>query len=673
MASLRDKVNTTLVRRGGQLVEEATPTSQLAGQAGLVAPPTGPVGVAALGGTPKQQDMAGSGSQKRSALRQSLDTSNTLQEAEADKRYRSAMTAEEQAGAQKQKRLSEVFGSTQEKVQSLVDAEVAKLSAAPKPTMTTAGTFTATDTGQQANVDAAFGAMIEDFAAGVPADNAAMTARIRDIASLTGLTPEQITQQAADAARSQATANTGAAAAQQLTDTITVGSLLSQVDPATGQNALGTTAEELSQLLGLSPSEISTMSLDQINKAVSSVATQGQAPNVAETEAAAQSGLLGAAERAAMRERSRELSTSGVAASEAQLLDLGRSLESADTVQFGGRQWTVEELLSDDSVSQLVSDYLTAPPGSEVRKRLEADPSAAGLLGFVNQYRDALTEAATGVGAAATEYSNVQKANQELANVAGVQLPEATMKALYGEQWGTAQGSRLEAKGIVKAVQELGPEKQAALQEFIGTATADPTIASDIANLDVNQLSMLLTPDSSGKSPWQGIQETRRIRNDLESSKGNIDALLALYFGEPMTMSGLRTAISDDIKAQKMGKPHSPALQALGINAAGLETKGTGPEFANTLYETLSKSLSANDQPSEVLDGSGWKPEVLPKLTAGEVAAYNKRQANLKEYEKQVQALQSYLNSPNGPKDPAERARKLEQEKATLRSRLGIT
>lgn len=599
-------------------MEQATPTSQLAGQAGLTAPPTTPAGVGALGGTAQQQAMAGSVAQKTSALRQSLDSQTTLGEAEADKRYRSAASAEEQKKLDQQKRLGEVFGGTQQKVQDLIGAEMNK-QAGPSVRLETAGAVTTTDPAKQAEVDATFSQIVS----GVDTQ-----ANIVKLMGLTGQTQEQIAAAAQDAAAKQLQSGAGKAAAGAVADS-------SKVNVSALLPNLGTTREELATLLGLDPTAIDTMSLADLDEAVKATATQGAALSVAETGAASQNANLGAAERASLREASIEQSTTGQAASEAQLLDLGHALESAEVVRFGGKEYTVEQLLSDDNISKLVSDYLTNPD-SETSKQLAADPNAAGLLGFVNKYKQALTDAATSVGKATAESSRIQSENKALAQVGDLSIPDSVMKALYGDKWGTPQAAQLAPTGIAQALKNMATKDLAAIKpqltEMFAAAQADPSLAADIKNLSASGIKGLFTPrGTAGKTPWQDLQDTKVRKQEVEAAKGNIDALLGLYFGVP----------ADQAKATferaRNSKPLPAALEAIGVKAGGAWPGGWAGG-ADTIYNMVTKSLSARDTPSEIANSKnpftgkspgnsvGWTPRTVP--TAEQQAAIDKKAAD---------------------------------------------
>lgn len=632
MASLRDKVNTTLIRRNGQLVEESsigappTPTSQLAGQAGLGAPPTTPAGVGALGGTPKQQDMAGSGTQKQNALRQSLDTSNTLQEAEADKRYRSSLTSEEEAKVGKEKRLGEVFGTTQQKVQDLIGAELERqTNSINAPRFQTAGVLTAatgdinpTNTGYKQLFDAAPDKQVlvnTEFAKLMDNPTGPMSPiYIEKLMAFTGLDEDRIKAAAQEAATTQGSAQKigQLAATSTNADKVNVTGLLPQ---------LGTTREELAELLGIEPTVIDTMDIASLDEAVKGVQAQGV--DVAEVERAAQDTSLGAAERAAMREASREQSTTGFAAEEAQLEDLGHSLESAETIDFGGQKYTVQQLLSDDTISKVLSDYLTNPD-SEQSKRLAADPAAKGLLAFANRYRTVLSNAVSDVVKAIQGHKDIVSYNQKLAEVApGITIPNNVMKILY-PAWGTSNVGKYESKGIVKALKGMSPEDvqkySAQLGEMFAMASTDKKAASAIGQFDSAKLLKFITPDGHGGTPMSRMGNNVKAKEDLESKKGNVDALVDLYFGAGSS-ANIQQLVQGNEASRLLGLGVGGDLLLLDSNKDGKIDSNA----ADALYKTISKGLTSADSIGEVLTGAtGFGQHSNPAGLDAEIqSAYN--------------------------------------------------
>lgn len=605
MASLRDTIQqnlqlgqpapTQLVKQSGQLFRTPataapgtgtappTPTSQLAGQAGLTAPPTTPAGVGMLGGTPQQQAMAGAPNQKASAIRQATDSQNTIQQAVADKRYQASMTSEEQQKAQKGQDLAKTLGGTQQKVQDLVQTEVDRLKGiSATPTVNTAGVLQAANPANQAKLDQA----AADFAAGKDTQNNLLTMTQLGPAGSTGTT----IQAAMDAAAATQAASTGAAGAAAAgvvgNPTETVGKLLP---------SLGTTSHDLGQLLGLDPTQVEGMTLDQLSKAVDAVAASGASAGA--TQAASVNPLAGQAERAAAIESGKNLATSGVASADAQLQDLGKQLQSADTVTVGGQQYTTSELLSNSNISKMVSDYLTLDPNSQQAKQFASDPTTSALAQFANKYRGALTTAAQQMDAAAKTFGETQTANKGISTFAGGQgvIPDSIMALAQGSDWNTASATKMQPKGVVASIQSMPPDWQtqnAPAVSSLLTAAKDPDAQSQLAKLTPDQLKAMFTVDQYGKTPADTLKDTWNKQAELTGmdphTAAGLDSIVAQYFGGPID-----TQLADDQKAKQLGLNQNGYLAAVDKNRDGKIDATEADAMRKTLLDKTTTSVDS--------------------------------------------------------------------------------
>jgi len=617
MASLLDTVSKRLVRKDGKLVEEATPVSQLAGQQGLTAPPLTPQGVLSLGGNANQAKMAGTPNQKQSALRQSTDQVNTIQEAEADKRYRASLSAAEQQKKQQAEGLTQVLGESKSKAQDLINKQIQALvppspAATTAPQLATAGLVIAADPTKQASVDSAFQAVTSLIASGADPKGIQVQQALLDLASVAGMTADDVDQLAAKAQESvgkQVLEQAGTAVASQLADA-------SQVGVAALLPEVGSSVSELAQLLGIPEDQVASMSISDLDAAVEAVTRQGEELSAAETQAASQSALLGAAERAAMRERGRELSTSGSAAIDEQLNDLSRSMENADTVSLGGQSYTIEQLLDDDTISKVITDYLTNPD-SESSKALAADPNAAGLLGFVNKYRDVLQSAATSMATAATEQQAISKENAELGTFGDIELPDELMTAIYGDSWGKPSASRLGQKGVVQAIGGLPKKIQSEVASVISSAVTRGVLdPADIAELNNKELSKLFL-DKKGNLLPEGSRLIDSLLNPpismgdvdraYKAGKGGIDSLIDMYFkdlpgggGRAGLESLVTGAAANRAAGYKTDKQTSRLLDIVDKDKDGRLDKG----YEKSLYESIKSQVISADSISEILSGA---------------------------------------------------------------------
>lgn len=587
------KLQSTILRNAqGQLVEQKPATiNQLASQYNLQAPPTTPVGGSLIGASPDSQKMLGTPAQKQSALRQSTDAVTTLQESQLDKRYRTQKTAEEQATADKQKSLQEKLSGSAGRVQDLVGAEVAKLT----PTSATTQLQTAVPTGtdvQAAEVNKAnlINQVNGLIASGKSATDLEVQAKLNELAAVTGQEPTQLSDMVKQGALAQFRDETGNLVARSLQDTIGVQQLLP---------SLGMTAAELSGLLAIPEETVNKMSLSELSRAIDMVGSQTQA-----TATQAASPALGAAERTLMREQGREQATTGVASSDAATLRLGDEMASANRIKFGGRDWTVEELLADNNISQLVSDYILHP-GSPESQQLASDPQAQPLLAFVERNKEALIQAASHFSEAAQENAEIQTFNKNIGTIgtSGTLSPEVMSK--LGLPAGR-QTSRIAEPAIITTLKSLPTDAQRTAISGINDFESKYPNQVGWASLSPQDLTKAVTPDNTGKTPLNYLASNLELKKLAESSN-NIDELVGMLYGGTADKNLLNEQLSNVALNRKMGnKVQGPAAD---VNNDGRIDENDIPDIRSMIMSNYDNS----DNLSEILAGN--KPKTAPGFT----------------------------------------------------------
>jgi hypothetical protein len=546
MATLRERLEKNMRRdASGQLVGGTQSLAQMSNQMGLAAPPTTPGGAQAIGANPDQAKMAGTPSQKTAALRQSADQVTTLQERAAQTQQVAPVAESLRSRVESAQK---TLGDTQSKVQTLIQNQVAKVNTQPPAPTLQPGTIAAGTGKSQADVDAAFSAAASLLSQGKPVTDPAVQAEITKLFELTNMDATELTERVMQSANPTGQ-QIGQAADAAIGSTITMDQLYGE---------LGTTPEELSQLLGVPIAELNTYTPDQLAMAVQNLSDASE-----QALATTQSTLVGAAERQAARGQVEELSRSGQLGLEEELNELGTALESADVIQFGGKSWTVAELLADGNISNLISNYLLNPESDE-SKKLAQDPAAKPLIDFANRYKQTLTEAAKSIGGAISESERQLGENTKLQTVANVQLPNELMTALYGEGWNKRGGAALTPRGIVAGLQSLAPD----LQSRAATAVAEtvrkyPNVTSQLANLSPEQVQALF---SGNQDKWNSYVKSLDYQNRL-TGVDTIDDL-AQFFG--VGTEDLEAQLRQANELEKMGVPGgSTTLQFLDRNKDG--------------------------------------------------------------------------------------------------------
>lgn len=423
---MKQKREGTLVRGGaggGQLTEESQQGVQsLAGQVGLQAPPITPAGTAAIGGNPDQQKMAGTPAQKTAALNLSQQNPTSLQDTLRRGQVRNQATSEEAASMQKSQDMKNL-GSVGERVSDFIDSQRQQLAAQQAPV---AVGVSSTATG---NASAPISADASNLLNQLRSDPTNQQLQLQVNQALgydvnTQLSPDQINNLYQSSQQS-----ISAGGANVVADKLAVSDLISNPK-------FGYSADQLSQLLGVPADQIGKMSVADLRDAINQE-SQKEFTSTQQLDQKAQSGQLGIAERGLARQAGQEASRVGTRSSEADVAHLDQQIANADQVQFGGKSYNVDDLLKDDTISGVITDYMNAAPGSDTRAQLEK--SEPQLVGFIQKNEALLDDASKQLSAGAQTFQDTQQFNKQLAQ----SLPPELAKVLTPEA-GSLQAGKID-------------------------------------------------------------------------------------------------------------------------------------------------------------------------------------------------------------------------------------
>lgn len=586
MASLADTItnNMKLVRQAdGTLAYVPTPTNELSDQAGLSSSPTTPIGMSMIGGTTaKQQDMAGSTNQLRSAQTQALEPANQLSTAIRQRTNTRPATSSEEA-YRKQSEALQGLSTVPGRVQSLIQSKLSNLSM---------------DNQLQVSPDADIQAMAVpgtkvDYS-GLKASLTKLQANPQDMVALsqvntslgrnptTILTPEEISRLYKSSVDTIASGVGG-----NLPRDITVGDLVSVP-------GFSYTTKQLSEILGIPEAEVGAMNMEALQDVISE---QIKRPYAA-TQTQASSPLLGQAERGAYKQVGQELSTTGVTATEAAMNRLQQSVQQGNLVEFNGKTYTVQELLGDHGVTEAVTNYLQAPEGSETR--LELEKSEPELVNFIKSHYDALEGLRSTLGESASQLKSIQDTEATQAQVGNVRLSDDIMKAV-DVNWGKIVPVATSSK-LVETLRGMGNTKgQVAATTLNSIAQAHPDLVSELPSLSADQIKSLANPVV--------LTELDRNRDTINKltrveSTGNIDEALQLITGNSTINASAIQALLDEDKARKaIGLPTSGISKYVDIDGDG------HVDPAESIIQQVKASTRANSL-SDVTSGidNTWKP-----------------------------------------------------------------
>jgi hypothetical protein len=586
-----------LTRGPGGVLQKKKPTlQQAAQQAGVQAPPTTPLGAEMIGASPDAAKMAG--------------TPQSLQTALRTKQFNRAATAEEQEAMTKSPELQKL-GGLGDRVQQMVDTQAAKF-APPKPTTAAGGTTTTTQPAVSdvtAGVAKTYGTTdLAPITADLeivrnnPNSQAAMDAMVRinkhlgrDINTVMDPTEfnklYQSSQEAISGAVKEAVIDPTTI---KLTDFLGKDKL--DYDTATLAGLLNVTEQELS---GYSVQQLQDKLKEEVDKEYS---------RTKELEQMATSPLgAGQAERQLAREAARELSTTGVRASESQMQNLLAEVSKADQVQFLGKSGTVSELLSDDNVSAVIKEIVESPADSDIRKQMASDPASKPLYDFITRNENALKVAASKIQTGATSFKTLQEENKKTIEALGI---SADLAGKLAPDTAGLRSTKIDTKAIpiFDYLTSVPPENKQIVSDQLDAAVSSNLVSSDeLKGLTKDELTALGIGKVDGN--WDKLLKTRTNRKNFENA-GSPEEQLKHLSGTGVTIPQATRAMADADTLKKLGLPITVDFSAYDVNGDGK------PDWdkLDQVYNKFNPPQSLKDAAKSV-NSTVTKPLTIPSMS----------------------------------------------------------
>lgn len=552
MASLSQTLrNNKLLTRGpgGALTEETLEeTQQLAQKAGLGSPPTTAAGIGMIGGNADQQKMAGTPAQKQAALSLSQSPQNDLQSSLRRQQVRNVASQSEQAQMEKSQDMQNL-GSLGSRVSQFIDTQRQKLAAQQQPLEVQAAGQVASRTGVNLQGDAL--ASTKQLLQQLRQDptNQQLMLQVNQALGYdisTQLNPAQVDQLYESAVDSISRGGAGT-----VDDKLTVADLASL--PGFEYDTT-----QLSELLGVPAAEIEQMNVGQLRAQIDATIDR-EFQETQALEQKAQSGQLGQAERALARQAAQESSRTGLRASEADMSALEQQIANADQVSFGGRKLNVDELLQDETISNVIADYMNAGPDSPTRQQI--DRTEPELAEFIRRNEAVLADASQQLQTGAQTFRETQTYNTELASkpFGGTKIDDRLAQALI-PGYGTLQAERVDTNAVplLQYTSQVGPDAGRTIADQLNSAVMqDPALVGQVQELDTTDLERLGIEKKD--SPWATLQQNKQIRSELQNST-DADHVASRLFGTSAgNLQNLATT--------------SRTMSALGMGNGGINSK----------------------------------------------------------------------------------------------------
>lgn len=555
-----------ILQRKQQVGAEAKqPTvNQLATATG-VASPTSAVGAGLIPGTTSDQaKMMGTPAQRQAKVA-SLGGETQLEQA-AKLRAPAEATAEDEAKKRKAAALSQGLGTFGDKATELVEATLRNITgqqvqAAPTPQPkegeapaepaalnlkldTAAGRF-AGKTGDQLAKISQLVNNIATMPAG--ADRNAATLQLNAELGLTGETALKSEEVSSLIAKLPETVAGAAATAV----TKTVGDKVTLED----LTQVGTNLDELSSLLGIPPEQVSQLTFGELQNQLATIGQQTFGETQA-VQAGMASGLLSPTERAALRDVLATMEETGVAGAELQVADIGKDIAAGTTITVGGQQYSIEELLAADEMTDIVKQVLADPKG-KLAQQLKVD--SPDLFNWIAKSEAGLKTLLTAAETGVKEFKTIQEKNLAVVKpLLAYKDYFSKMKDKDGKPLFDLTALRT---GEIK-IEDLPPSMQAVLntpaekQQVVLTALTQLP-ADAVAQLDAAEIANLGLDNPNGL--WSKYVAESASRKRIASIPNEQPQIIFDTLGWG-SVDDANKVLADAILVEAMGGPKHPLL-----------------------------------------------------------------------------------------------------------------
>lgn len=575
----------TTLKQGGSLFQTSEEEkAKLQGQPNPNTPALTPQGNAAAGGSPDSAKMQGTPAQKTAALR------TPATPPQQDYARATRMTpqtpqgpdAAAKAAAEKADRLKQM-SSIDVQVQGMIEARMQQMQQQQ---------FSQATLNEQAlgkvkeEQQPAVRAALEAFR--TAPDEATRQTALQQLQNATGnaaLTPEQVSgyfQTGAEAFRESAAA--------VLPENVKLGQLpefAEQYD-----------VNQIAADLGVTPEAVADMTLEQLQQAVQD--TEAQNFNKMQ-EVDAKLLTASGAERQALLAEKRRLTAMGVTGVEASIDRLQQSITAASSVRVAGEEKALQDILSDDALSDLI---VNAAGDDKTLAAMKLRPETQGLAEWIELNKQNLADIGKLYRTTTREYMGVQEEAQKA--IEGLGVSEDVFKAVMGdkpanftaEQWATYQAD-MQANPVFQAASEdewlksnLTPENAALLKDMdkedIKTLSAASQIAAE--NADIAQLlgiegGSLLTDAQTADD----VDRALKVKNAL----GDQNMLMS----NPLFQKEWKAGNIDEAVAAQLAADPDIWVEIEAANTAREKWEKAAPDTADEVL-----SLLSGDGPKLTLD-----------------------------------------------------------------------
>jgi hypothetical protein len=509
---------------GGVLRQKKT-LQQATQQSGLAAAPITPMAAEMTGADAQAAKMAGTPQQVGAALKQASEPV-TLETALRRKQYTREATAAEASGIQKSADMQKL-GGLGDRVTNMVKAEYQK------------------PVGAEVDLSNDLDIIKKD-----PKSQEAMDAMLRIAQS--GQSLDKVAELVPEAA---AAIGDIAKKAIRNPDEVKANEFLPDLgyDPAS-----------LANLLGVTPEEVQGYSLTDLQNKINQVTSQ-EFTKSQQLEKQSVSPTTGIAERGLAREAGRELATTGVRASEADMQRLADEVSTANQVSFMGQSKPVTDWLADDEISAMVKEVVESPANSPLRKQMQME--SPDFYNFITNNETALKDAASKLDTSTSQFKQIQDTNKKIVSDRLPGLSPELQARFVPEAQGLQSRVIDPKKSSMLSYMDSLPKGESAIasNELLMANEKDSTLIDSIAKLNPQQLASLGI--SKKNSNWEKLKQHNDTLDRITNiPPENSDDLIREAFSDVSSLDMARTYIDQGNVLSGLGLESGVSLSKLDPN-----------------------------------------------------------------------------------------------------------
>lgn len=461
-----------LTKINGQLVEEETSLADRVKAAGTTTP-TSPAGAVSIGASPDAAKMVGTPAQKQNAVTQTVKKEETLQGVSRLSQPRQQATQQETAATQLSNTFSKL-GSMGTRVQALVDQRLQGVAQAGNAQATVKGSglngALGIDDGQAAAQAADPNSTLSKAKAALQTLSQTPTGPAAELALQT-LANLGIQQETARGLLDTSAAAIGQQAANATQDTVTA----SQLDVS----QLGfSNLAEMAATLGVPEEQLANANVATIQQ-LARDAQQRELATVDTLKAKLAATPVGSAQHSMLMQQLADMGQVGTTGSEAQAQEAVQKLNTADQVTVGGQTMSVENMLKDENLSNLIAQYVQSDPAT--RDTILPADKFGDLRTWIDNNQQSLGVLANDLQQTTKQFGTTQEQWDDLANTAGVPITEDVMAALIPD-WN---------RDTVVTSEQLAAAKDALTNSSIGQLANVPGGKEILAKVNADNVAEL--------------------------------------------------------------------------------------------------------------------------------------------------------------------------------------